>query len=73
MIVRITEVATIRQLTLHPGDEIHVKTVPPELRQLVEAERIDGVHVAEIIGDDEYAVSDASEAAVTRGRRRATV
>jgi hypothetical protein len=72
-IVRIIEVATLRQLTLQPGDEIHTKNLTPELRALCEAQRIDGKHVAAIVDDDEYAVIDSGETAVSRGRRNRTV
>lgn len=67
MIVRITEVTTIRLLTLQPGDEIHVQTMPPTLQTLVDSARIDGVKVARIVGDeDEYAITRG------RGGRRGT-
>ena len=69
MIIRITQVTTIPPLTLQPGDEIHVKTITPALRTLVESERIDRAHVAEIVNEDEYAVADGGEAAIVRGRR----
>ena len=68
-IVRIIEVATLRQITLQPGDEIHTKNLTPELHALCNAERIDGKHVAIIVDDDEYAVADGGEAAIVRGRR----
>lgn len=69
--VRISQPSTVR-LVLQPGDEIHQRAWSPELRAFVESSRLDGLHVAEVVEDEEYALAEAApeQAVMRRGGRR---
>lgn len=47
--IRITAACTTAKLNLQPGDEILVKSVTPELETLLNARRLDGDPIAEIV------------------------
>ncbi|HEX7769867.1 MAG TPA: hypothetical protein VF422_07545 [Dokdonella sp.] len=47
--IRITAACTTAKLDLKPGDEIHVADLTPELQTLLNARRVDGEPVAQLV------------------------
>ena len=68
--IRFTQPASLR-LTFHPGDEIAVAELTPELRSLLMNSRVDGQKVAVLVTAEDTASIDTrtlETAAVRTGR-----